>query len=190
MPGYSPQMVWRSFPRLTAGQRRAVIQSLLEALCTVNTAYLLLFPGTPWLYDSGIRYVEEPPDRDDWQDIEETLHRHEADCEDLAAWRVAELRVRCREPATFDISVQDIRQQTCTACKAIIFKMPEEDAQRRPPGEVAEHVRRARLKHQHETRCTDPGIPGEIGGIVTTYHIAVRRGDGRKEDPSRRLGMT
>ena len=104
--------------------------------------YLLLFPGCPCsLYDSGIRYVEEPPGRDDWQDIAETLERQEGDCEDLACWRVAELRVRLGErAATHVVTVQDL---------------------------------------------PDP----RTGDVVTTYHIAVRRADGRLEDPSRLLGM-
>jgi len=46
-----------------------------------------------------VRYEEEPPGRDEWQDIPETIKRREGDCEDLGCWRLAELRVRSREDA-------------------------------------------------------------------------------------------
>lgn len=33
-------------------------------------------------------------------------------------------------------------------------------------------------------------LPYPSGKVITTYHIAIRRSDGRVEDPSRILGMT
>ena len=48
----------------------------------------------PPLYSAGVRYVREPGKREEWQDIQTTLARREGDCEDLAAWRTAELRAQ------------------------------------------------------------------------------------------------
>ena len=45
----------------------------------------------PRLYESGVRYRPEPPGREQWQLPWETLKLGNGDCEDLAAWRAAEL---------------------------------------------------------------------------------------------------
>lgn len=47
----------------------------------------------PRLYDSGVRYRREPMGSERWQTAEETLMLGHGDCEDLASWRAAELRV-------------------------------------------------------------------------------------------------
>lgn len=48
----------------------------------------------PPLYASGILYEEELPGHEDWYDVPTALRiRRHVDCEDLAAWRTAELRV-------------------------------------------------------------------------------------------------
>ena len=47
----------------------------------------------PPLYASGVVYREEAPGREDWPDIPKVLGLGWGDCEDLAAWRAAELRV-------------------------------------------------------------------------------------------------
>lgn len=46
----------------------------------------------PSLYGSGVRYRSEPDGEENWQTAAETLSRGFGDCEDLAAWRVAELQ--------------------------------------------------------------------------------------------------
>lgn len=51
----------------------------------------------PWLYRSGVRYRREPkiPGRvENWQTISQLIRSGEADCEDLAAARSAELQVK------------------------------------------------------------------------------------------------
>jgi len=53
----------------------------------------LLSGGFPPLYESGVRYRREPRGSERWQTPSQTLARGEGDCEDLAAWRAAELRV-------------------------------------------------------------------------------------------------
>lgn len=48
--------------------------------------------GFPSLYESGIVYRREPQGREDWQSASELLKSGAGDCEDLAAYRVGELR--------------------------------------------------------------------------------------------------
>jgi hypothetical protein len=92
---YAPRFVLRSFDILPEHTKIGVLETLVEALVAANMAFLEAFPRTPLLYESGVRYLEEPRGRDDWQDIPETLARDKTgDCEDLAAWRIAELRFR------------------------------------------------------------------------------------------------
>jgi hypothetical protein len=55
--------------------------------------YLRENPHTPRLYESGVIYKLEPPNREDWQDVPTTLKRREGDCEDFSCHRAAELRV-------------------------------------------------------------------------------------------------
>jgi hypothetical protein len=64
---------------------------LLKALVNTNQIYLRSHPDTPDLYDTDITYQPEF-DTEEWQDIPTTLERHFGDCEDLAAFRCAELR--------------------------------------------------------------------------------------------------
>jgi len=67
---------------------------LLRALTHIDMCFLRRFPRTPNLYDSRIRYMEEPPGQEDWQDIPTSLRMGMADCEDVAAYRAAELNVK------------------------------------------------------------------------------------------------
>jgi hypothetical protein len=67
---------------------------LLEALIKCNIIYLASHPNTPLLYSSGVRYQREPRGKEEWQDIPSALKLLRGDCEDLAAWRAAELRQR------------------------------------------------------------------------------------------------
>lgn len=75
-------------------QRRKIIH-LAEALCQCNLIYLRFHPGTPGLYQSRVVYKEEGyKESEDWKDIPHVLADGFGDCEDLATWRVAELRHR------------------------------------------------------------------------------------------------
>jgi hypothetical protein len=67
---------------------------LLRALYLIDCLYLKAHPEVPPLYESGVRYEEEPIGQEDWQDIPTSLKLGVADCEDLACWRAAELTVR------------------------------------------------------------------------------------------------
>ena len=68
-----------------------------------NLAWLRTYPNTPNLYDSGVTYK---PERrrvqmgktleygEEWQTIPWVIYRGYGDCEDLGAWRAAELRAK------------------------------------------------------------------------------------------------
>lgn len=64
---------------------------MLEALTKCNQVYLARNPNTIKLYDSKVVYQPEFG-TEEWQDIPTTLARGWGDCEDLAAFRCAELR--------------------------------------------------------------------------------------------------
>ena len=96
---YTPHFQLRAFDNLSEAARLGALVHLLEALSGINQAWLVEHPSTPWLYHSGVRYVEEPGGVDQWRDIPETLARGIGDCEDLACWRLAELRARLGEAA-------------------------------------------------------------------------------------------
>jgi hypothetical protein len=103
---FAPQVRLRSFDRLDRATQESVVRLLLEALVTTNIAYLRAHPEAPWLYASGVTYAEEAEGVDEWTDIPETLRRGVGDCEDLAAWRIAELRVRSDELALPRVTVE------------------------------------------------------------------------------------
>lgn len=90
---YGPRFRLRSFDLLDAPSREAVLRLMMEALVSANVGYLRLRRETPPLYESGVRYEEEPDAQDDWNDIPETIALGVGDCEDLSGWRIAELRV-------------------------------------------------------------------------------------------------
>ena len=121
--------------RVTYRQTIYSPRAALIALETLATRALdeLEHAQLPALYSSGVRYARERPGENYWATPLEVLRRRRGDCEDLSAWRIAELRHTGADPnATFVIR--------------------------------------------------DGGKPG-------LWHIAVRRGDGRIEDPSAVLGM-
>jgi hypothetical protein len=68
---------------------QAALLKLMEALCEVNEGHLAQIAYPP-LYESGVRYQRERGER--WRDIPTLLESGEGDCEDLACWRIAELR--------------------------------------------------------------------------------------------------
>jgi hypothetical protein len=71
-----------------------VLAHMLVALTDIDVLLLQRHPEWPDLRDSGVRYQEEPLGQEDWQDAPTSMRLGIADCEDLAAWRAAELRVR------------------------------------------------------------------------------------------------
>lgn len=81
-----------SAPEIESGERK--LRALLGALIVCDLEWLRLHPTTPGLYNSGVRYRREPPPKENWRDIPTVLAAGCGDCEDLACWRVAEIRAR------------------------------------------------------------------------------------------------
>lgn len=82
------------------------LRVLLQALFLTDCLYLRDHPDTPDLYDSGVRYQDEPPGAEDWNDISTVLRLGFSDCEDLACWRAAELKMKHGVDAHPDFSYQ------------------------------------------------------------------------------------
>jgi hypothetical protein len=90
----------------------AMSQQMLAAgvygLMLMNIAWLKAHPDTPDLYDAGVAYKPERRREvagkgsstqvteygEEWQTIPWVIYRGYGDCEDLGAWRSAELRVK------------------------------------------------------------------------------------------------
>ncbi len=70
-----------------------VLLILLDALVASNVDWLQRKPGTPGIYQAGVRYRAEAG-TEEWKIIPECMRDGLADCEDLAAWLCAELRVK------------------------------------------------------------------------------------------------
>lgn len=88
------------------------IRPILESCVLNNMLYLHLHKNVPALYAAGVRYENEPNYMFEGKPLEEfalipiVLGRGWGDCDDLAPWRVAELRLRANEPAKIRIQWQ------------------------------------------------------------------------------------
>jgi hypothetical protein len=67
-----------------------LLMAALEGLVSVN-GVILLRPALPPLYRSGVRYRRERG-TENWKSCDQVFASGYGDCEDLCAWRVAELR--------------------------------------------------------------------------------------------------
>lgn len=72
------------------GSEKALLW-LLESLVNINRDELRQNRMPP-LYAAGVRYKREKPGQENWQDCVTVYKTGEGDCEDLASWRIAELR--------------------------------------------------------------------------------------------------
>jgi hypothetical protein len=75
--------------------RAAAFEAGLEGLTRVNEV-VMRETAFPPLYESGVRYKTEP--RDVWRHAGDVLGERWGDCEDLSAYRAAELRVSGEDP--------------------------------------------------------------------------------------------
>lgn len=91
---YDPRYVLHSFDTLAPDAKVAILHAMLDALVLANTLFLLSAPACPGVYQAGLAYQAEEIGHDDWRDIPAVLAHKGGDCEDLACYRVAELRVR------------------------------------------------------------------------------------------------
>lgn len=77
--------------QLAEGLTPSALRALMRALVEIDMDQIRQRPHLPRLYDSGARYRTEP--EEGFADVLTTYRRGWGDCEDLAAWRVAELRI-------------------------------------------------------------------------------------------------
>lgn len=80
---------------LTIPARSAAFDAALEGLTRVDE-HLLETGRFPPLYSAGVVYRKEP--RELWRHVADVYSEGWGDCEDLAAWRAAELRVSGQDP--------------------------------------------------------------------------------------------
>lgn len=73
------------------------LDALLEGLYALNV-YILSARRHPPLYWSGIRYRREARGHEEWQSASRLVATGVGDCEDLAAYRAAELAVSGEDP--------------------------------------------------------------------------------------------
>lgn len=79
-------------PTLTVEANAKVLQALADLHCTLAMRDLRANPQRQ-LYQSGVKYRRESVGNEIWQLPSETAKVGYGDCEDLAAWRAAELRL-------------------------------------------------------------------------------------------------
>lgn len=88
---------------LTLSIPKFAIDGALEALTAVNAIIMRALHDAgldvPDVYSSGVVYRREPAGREQWQNAAELLDAGHGDCEDLAAYQAAWLRVFEGEPA-------------------------------------------------------------------------------------------
>lgn len=66
------------------------VRAAVTGLAAISVAQMIA-RNLPPLYGGTIRYEREPPGRERWQTALETAWLRTGDCEDLAAYRLAEL---------------------------------------------------------------------------------------------------
>ena len=94
---YSASFELESFEVIPVACRCALVIDLTEALARMNLRYLRYMAKigrqVPPLYSTGVRYGAQKLGHDKWRDIPRLLVTGRGACEDLAAWRAAELRM-------------------------------------------------------------------------------------------------
>jgi hypothetical protein len=78
---------------------REVLDAALAGLVAINVVQLRRAGGGPDLYAAGVRYEREPRGVERWQSALDLLRTRRGDCEDLASYRAAWLRVNTGEAA-------------------------------------------------------------------------------------------
>ena len=67
--------------------------TVFEALTRINELWIRAHPDAPDIYSAGIRYIPRTIKPELWPDIPNIIRAHGHDCDGLACWRAAELRV-------------------------------------------------------------------------------------------------
>ncbi len=91
---WTPTLQMTSFETTPASKKMTIICKMLDVLHAANLGWIRAGNKVPPVYDSGLVYKEEQLGKDEWQDIPRTLDLGNGDCEDLASYRVSELRAK------------------------------------------------------------------------------------------------
>ncbi len=87
------------------------LKSLLRTLTGINVLILNEHPEIPDIFKAGVRYKPEHH-TEHWQDCLTTWRLGHGDCEDLASWYCAQLRVRHGIKAVPTATVRQLGQRT------------------------------------------------------------------------------
>lgn len=72
---------------------RAALEAATTGLVALNR-FILSRTQLPALFDAGVRYKAETSRPEHWRTADQIFGKGYGDCEDLAAWRAAELQLR------------------------------------------------------------------------------------------------
>jgi hypothetical protein len=108
---------------------------LLRLLVRLNRMYLRRHPGTPRLYQAGVRYLAEG-NLEELNTIPNVLKLGRADCEDLAAYRVAELQELDHEQAELHMDGSDTTDGAGRAFKLYHIRVKRADGMIEDPSAV------------------------------------------------------
>lgn len=89
---------------INVGESPAQIRAAVLGLAAISLAQMSE-RNVPPLYAGHVRYEREPIGRERWQTAFETAQRGAGDCEDLAAYRLAELHRAGESRATIVVKV-------------------------------------------------------------------------------------
>ncbi len=87
------------------GWSEEILNRLLRVLLKANREYIRRH-RPPGLYASGVRYKAEPRGRENWKNIGHVIEAGFGDCEDLASWRLAELKEQGETDARYVVKRQ------------------------------------------------------------------------------------
>lgn len=86
--------------------KHAGLDAALMGLQALSERDLMSLGEWPCLYESGVVYKKEPRGQERWLTPSAVMTKGEGDCEDLAAWRAAELRVTGVDPGARAVAVR------------------------------------------------------------------------------------
>jgi len=72
----------------------ALSEEALELVVQANMKFLREHPEAPRFFESGVRYQLDDSDTNEWLTIPQILERGWGDCDQLAPWFAAELRLQ------------------------------------------------------------------------------------------------
>ncbi len=113
---YTNTTEYKSFDSLSLVSRCRIVRLAIEPLVYANEEWLRRNAGAPSIYESGVIYQDQAPvidpfdddeETDWWQDTARLLETGAGSCEDLAAWRVAELHLAGETSAQLDVIAQE-----------------------------------------------------------------------------------